>query len=289
MTEFELKAEASERQPRFWWHWQNLNDDREGRPKGNAFWHGRAWWHFMSHPNRYAKVIQLEWSIGKLRFGIGIDFDDEDMTIKFVIPLVALYLSFGQGWEWVSQISPRRTLSPPYQNTIVVDDRSCSVRIFDWRLWIQPWARSMESRSSDPWWIRGITIDLNPFEWTFNRHEVQRADGSWTLVPKWKLGEGTPPDEAAYQKFPYRYVRKSGNVQDRIATVKAERRAWRPRCLRWTSLIEKVRASIHVDFDDEVGEEYGSWKGGCMGCGYDILPGETVEQCLRRMERERRF
>jgi hypothetical protein len=50
-----------------------------------------------------------------------------------------------------------------------------------------------------------------------------------------------------------------------------------------------VRTSIEVGFDDEVGERTGSWKGGTIGCGYDMLPDESAVQCLRRMERERKF
>ncbi len=38
-----------------------------------------------------------------------------------------------------------------------------------------------------------------------------------------------------------------------------------------------------------VGERTGSWKGGTIGCGNDLLPGETMEQSLRRMERDRTF
>ena len=34
---------------------------------------------------------------------------------------------------------------------------------------------------------------------------------------------------------------------------------------------------------DEVGEETGSWKGGTIGCGYNLKPGETAEECFDRM------
>lgn len=284
----ELKA-TSERVPRFWWHWQNLNEDRNGKPKGSGLFAGRAWWHFAGEPNRYAKVIHLEWSIGKLRFGFGVDFDDEDVTVQMAIPLISLYLSFGQGWNWVRRISPHCVLSPNYPDTIVVDRRTCSVTIHGWTLRISPWSKTMEWASADPWWVRGISLSLNPFEWKFMRHEVLRADGSWVLVPDWKLGDRHPPDEAKYEDFTYTYRLNNGTIQDRIATVKAERRAWRPRCLRWTSLIEKVRTSIDIRFSDEVGEESGSWKGGCTGCSYDLRPGETVENSLRRMEAWRKF
>ena len=74
-------------------------------------------------------------------------------------------------------------------------------------------------------------------------------------------------------------------VQERIATVKEERRLWtRP----W---LPHKRESHYIDinFDKEVGERSGSWKGGVMGCSYDMLPTDNALTALRRMERERRF
>jgi hypothetical protein len=50
-----------------------------------------------------------------------------------------------------------------------------------------------------------------------------------------------------------------------------------------------VSTTLDVKFDDEVGERSGSWKGGTIGCSYEMLPNETPEQTLRRMEKEREF
>ena len=50
-----------------------------------------------------------------------------------------------------------------------------------------------------------------------------------------------------------------------------------------------VRRYIEIDFKDEVGHEKGSWKGGVMGCSYDLLPDESPMDCIKRMEKERRF
>lgn len=62
---------------------------------------------------------------------------------------------------------------------------------------------------------------------------------------------------------------------------------WRLKWLGWTGLFKKVRRSIAIVFEREVGKDKGSWEGGCMGCGYPMLPGETAHECIRRMERER--
>jgi hypothetical protein len=190
----------------------------------------------------------------------------------------------------LSRILPRKRLNETnYRDVIVIDERKCGIRIHSGKLWIDIWAKRNETVYADPWWVRGVSFNLNSFEWRFMRHEVRRADGSWQLVPSWRLGEPLPQTDPETLSFPYTYRLKNGTVQERTATVIVERRAWRPLCLRWTSLFEKVRTCIHVKFSDEVGEESGSWKGGCIGCGYDLKPGETAEECLRRMEQERKF
>lgn len=87
----------------------------------------------------------------------------------------------------------------------------------------------------------------------------------------------------------YTYKLKNGTIQKRKATIKVVEREWRMRFLRWTKKFNKVSKSIDIDFDGEVGERSGSWKGGTIGCGYQIKDGETPLQTLRRMERERKF
>lgn len=96
--------------------------------------------------------------------------------------------------------------------------------------------------------------------------------------------------EGAYRvDFPYVYTLESGEVQNRTATVIKER--W----IHGRHLLDKIgwpRETVYhidVEFDDEVGERTGSWKGGVVGTGQTMIPGETVEMCLRRMERERKF
>lgn len=102
-----------------------------------------------------------------------------------------------------------------------------------------------------------------PWGWRHRKHEV--------------LGE---PETHAY-----RYNLRSGEVQERTATIKPERRIWtRP----WLPY-KKERRYIDVEFSAEVGERSGSWKGGCTGCSYEMLPTDTPLTALRRMETERKF
>lgn len=102
-----------------------------------------------------------------------------------------------------------------------------------------------------------------PWAWRHRQHEV--------------LGEP--------EQHPYRYVLRSGEIQDRIATIKPERRLWtRP----WLPHKRESRC-INIDFNNEVGEGAGSWKGGVMSCSAELLPDDKPVDALRRMERERRF
>lgn len=99
---------------------------------------------------------------------------------------------------------------------------------------------------------------------------------------KWK-------DKFWSETHPYTYVLKSGEVQNRLATIKVKEMEWRRRWLMWTPFFNQVIRSIDVEFDGEVGEGTGSWKGGTIGCGYDLKPNETPYECLKRMEQERKF
>lgn len=58
---------------------------------------------------------------------------------------------------------------------------------------------------------------------------------------------------------------------------------------KWLPFITDQREYVMFDFDKEVGKEKGSWKGGVLGSSYLIKPGETAEECIKRMEREYQF
>lgn len=127
-----------------------------------------------------------------------------------------------------------------------------------------------------------------PWTWDHCKTEVLREDGTWgPFIGSWE--KTSKPDGRRIEEATYTYVLKSGEVQFRLAKFYTERRTWRWKCLKHLPSPKLVRTSIDIEFDGEVGERTGSWKGGTVGCGYDLLPGETPLQCLRRMEKERVF
>lgn len=99
-------------------------------------------------------------------------------------------------------------------------------------------------------------------------------------------------DRRKFFNQPFTYTLKNGTVQKRNAEFYVSRKVWKWRIFRkipfdfWTNNEE---ISIWVNFDGEVGEGTGSWKGGTIGCGYKMNRNETPIECFRRMERERIF
>ena len=71
--------------------------------------------------------------------------------------------------------------------------------------------------------------------------------------------------------------------------IYVDEREWRPKWLMWTSLFAKKSRSIDIHFSKEVGKRKGSWKGGTLGCSYELLPNELPIDCLKRMEKERKL
>lgn len=268
-------------------HWQNLNT-RGGEIVGSGFWHGRCWWHFSQRGDRRSPCVMLSWNFWSRFCMAEVDLEDEGITFSAALPPVAFWLSL-ERFDRIYRMLPKKPLNDTnYKDTIVVDEREVGICIHDWTLRIKPWCKRNEWAAADPWWVRGVHFELNPFRWEHMRNEVRCAGGEWEpFVGSWEPEK--QPDHRETFVFPYRYVRKNGEIQDRTATVYVERRAWRPRCLRWTGLIENVRTSIDVQFNDEIGERTGTWKGGTIGCGWDLKPGETPEAALRRMEAERKF
>lgn len=139
-------------------------------------------------------------------------------------------------------------------------------------------------------WGRHSKAIHMPWDYTHIRTDVLRPDGTWTKqIQSYELNPGQEPDGRQQWVMPFSYTLKSGEVQNRTATFYAERLEWRWKCLRWCPLFAKVRTSIWIEFDGEVGERTGSWKGGTVGCGTDIKQGESPVDAYHRMCRERVF
>lgn len=134
--------------------------------------------------------------------------------------------------------------------------------------------------------------------WTFNvpfltkewvRTSILLKDDTWEHETKGNSKDFYEEHWKDQQKsWSYDFTDKYDNSI--IPTViYVEEMEWRPKWLKWTSLFALKRRSIDVHFSKEVGKRKGEWKGGTLGCGYDLLPNENPLDCLKRMEQDRDF
>lgn len=157
---------------------------------------------------------------------------------------------------------------------------------YDWDNWDRGWGVYWHDRSFWVCWGKKTKGFYAPWSWEHVRHEVLFYPEGLRKPPgePWDINDGRH-----VEKHPYTCTLKSGQKQSRTATVYVEEREWRWKWFTWLPWPRKVDRSICVEFDREVGERSGTWKGGCIGCGYKMLPGETIAQAIRRMEAERVF
>ena len=140
------------------------------------------------------------------------------------------------------------------------------------------------------WWNWGnkVWCFRMPWYWEHVRHTILYSNGEVCCDANSCKHPWDSPEEVK-ETYDYTYTLKSGEVQKRKATIYGEEREWRWRWFKFLPYPRIIRRSISIDFDGEVGEGTGSWKGGTLGCGYDWKEGESQYECLKRMELERKF
>lgn len=252
-----------------WWHWQNLS-------KGLLPWHGRGWLHFPKGE------FNWEWNIGLPGFRIHFGLDNDcERTVSFSIGVIfiSLHLSLG---HWMI-------------NRLIKHPGNFDFYWFENALWFGLWTPRWECRPDHPWWQKTHAFHM-PWKWDHYRSSYLLKDGTWAhdIANKRKVTglewlrwkESLPMLEEIH---PYTYVRNNGEIQNTKATCTVDEMEWRWRWFMWCPLFRKVRKSINFDFSEPIGERVNTWKGGVYGSGYEMNPGESIEQCLRRMEKERLF
>lgn len=83
-----------------------------------------------------------------------------------------------------------------------------------------------------------------------------------------------------------RFALEDFDGQKIIATTHIVEREWRigTGSFKWLSWLRRPRISreLQIEFSAEVGPEKGSWKGGTVGSGIEMLPGELHEAAFMR-------
>lgn len=130
------------------------------------------------------------------------------------------------------------------------------------------------------------------FSYKFEGHWIKDKNNQWVLMDN-KLAKINSKsawdfrqEDALLYESDFEYELNSGEIQHRIAKYTHEKRQWGR---KWFPFLKMTHEVIDVNFNDEVGERSGSWKGGTVGCTYEIKPSETPEHCFSRMIVERTF
>lgn len=132
-------------------------------------------------------------------------------------------------------------------------------------------------------------------QWRHVRHSLYRLDGKlFADLPQGRFMDTYDAVEALKKACPSASFLFDDFDGERItATTRIEEREWRfgERKFKWLSLFRapKVRRSLDLRFSAEVGKRKGSWKGGTIGTGIDMLPGELHEAAFRRYCQQNRL
>lgn len=156
-------------------------------------------------------------------------------------------------------------------------------------------------------WGKRTKIIEAPTAPTHVRREWLHADGHWVAETRTRFWKGMTDaqrtaawdaqtaqrkveEEQQWQTVcEWFYRTRQCELQEGTALITVERRTWRQWWLQWTPLFQRQSTSIDVAFSREVGSRAGSWKGGTIGCSYEIRKDETPVDCFRRMMDERSF
>ena len=148
---------------------------------------------------------------------------------------------------------------------------------------------------SNALWLRiGEKAKSFDFPWQYEwiRTSALRKDGEWeheTKGNRKEFWENKWKNILFNETHPYKYITKDGSEQHALATITVREREWRWKWFKWLKLTRKIIKDIDIEFNTDIGEGKGSWKGGYTGCSYKILPNETPYDTLKRMEKERKF
>ena len=131
-----------------------------------------------------------------------------------------------------------------------------------------------------------VAFDLPWFALICDGWEVLKPGGKWRLVGKKEHAFEVAEKEAIHETFDFKYRLPGGEIQEAKATCHMRRMKWHR---KWFPFVRQVCTTLEVRFDRELGSRAGSWKGGVVGTGIDMHPGEGMEQALRRLEQTARF
>jgi len=141
---------------------------------------------------------------------------------------------------------------------------------------------STEQRASYflPWmqWrhVRFSLYDTNGAHfWT--QHDREKVRGFKRYEIQNEMEKLCPGVAFGFRDFDGEYIEANTHIEER---------EWRrgEKWCKWLSLFwpKQVRRSLSINFTAETGDRKGSWKGGTVGCGINMEPGESHQHAFMR-------
>lgn len=219
----------------------------------------RFWWHLGS--NRACVHAEIYWWSKWCHAGVSCD--DEGWTLKLAFPPIAIWLVFDNLGLWLPQRKAVASWENPPREIWLPDQRECQISFYDWTIRLNPWSKSMEWTRSDPWWVRGVSLDL--------RRLLLGRERCDTSIVREGIPVVVPMPEGNYN-----------------GVVKIERRTWkRP---RWFA---RTRESAWLEIPKGIphaGKGENSWDcgdDGLFGIGGDSIE-DAIANAVRSVMRDRK-
>lgn len=152
-------------------------------------------------------------------------------------------------------------------------------------LYVSLGAQTWDSTTTQKW-----SCFLPWTQWHFHRMSLYDTQGKlfWQQVGKDANGPGS--FERLYhheQQCPVvKFLIEDYDGEQIVVSTHIEEREWTfgTKWCKWLKYFRKnkVRRSLDIHFESEVGKDKGSWKGGTIGTGIDMLPDELHQQAFER-------
>lgn len=140
-------------------------------------------------------------------------------------------------------------------------------------------------KGGNKWWTWSLPFVTK----NWYRRSILMNNGRWAHeTPKHR--KDFYADDYKNNRMSWQYDYKDSYDGEIIpTTIYVREMEWRPKWFMWTNAFAIVSTMIDVEFSKECGNRKGSWKGGTLGCDYEMKKGESALDCLKRMERDRKF
>lgn len=242
------------------WRWLN------GKRGTHMFHH----WHRETHGFRWfwhlgRSVVSVEFYWWSLRCLLAADVDDEGWTFGAALPPFTLFLSLNGFGLW----KPREKHIFTWDNNREVwltAQREFRFAIHYWTIWFTPWGRSMEYLTADPWWVRGVSLNLKDVVVGRWRYTCETIGPTQTVM--------IPMPEGVY-----------------LAEFTPQRQTWkRPRWFTYARESFDIKIPKGIPFAGKGENSWDCGDDGLFGMGAEGTITEAVE-CVRQtvLERRRRY